>query len=382
MSKSVFLKISPEVLRWARESISKSIDEVEKDTGIDKRRIRDLEQGYKNPSLPELKEMSKSYKRTIATLLLDKAPTEKGLPKDMRTVNSAELEDFHPSTILAVRTARSLSKSFIQLRNELGIIPIKFQYSATLSDSPKLKADFFREVLNLKALRSIENNNQFLDGCIESVNSIGVAVFQLRLVQDGIRGFSLVDEEIPVIVIKRNNELPTSKTFTLFHEFAHILLNEGGICDMRHSSTYGIEKWCNAFAAEILMPEEEFMSNEIIKSKRNSKDLNWTKSELINLSNSFHVGPLSILRRLLENNLATEDFYREKHDLWNKPSFGRSKKAEGRNISKEMVKEKGRSYVSMAFKAYDQNRIDLKDLSDYLGLKLKYLPKARELTTM
>ena len=43
------------------------------------------------------------------------------------------------------------------------------------------------------------------------------------------------------------------------------------------------------------------------------------------------------------------------------------------------LKEKGRTYVSPAFSAYDQNRIDLKDLSDFLGVKLSYIPKTRQL---
>jgi hypothetical protein len=37
--------------------------------------------------------------------------------------------------------------------------------------------------------------------------------------------------------------------------------------------------------------------------------------------------------------------------------------------------------VSLAFSAFDQNRIDLKDLSDFLGLKISYIPKTRQLLT-
>ena len=100
---------------------------------------------------------------------------------------------------------------------------------------------------------------------------------------------------------------------------------------------------------------------------------------LVELANHFHVGPLSILRRLLENGLTTSEYYKDRHSTWNKPSFGRAKHPEGRNIAKETIKEKGRTYVSLAFTAFDQNRIDLKDLSDFLGVKLSYIPKTRQL---
>ena len=86
-----------------------------------------------------------------------------------------------------------------------------------------------------------------------------------------------------------------------------------------------------------------------------------------------------MLRSLLEKQLTTKAFYKEKHEKWNKPQFGRSKNPEGRNIAKETIKEKGRTYISLAFSAFDQNRIDLKDLSDFLGIRLSYIPRTRQL---
>ena len=105
----------------------------------------------------------------------------------------------------------------------------------------------------------------------------------------------------------------------------------------------------------------------------------WAKKDLVELAIYFHVGPLAILRSLLENNLTTYAYYNDKHLAWNKPQFGRSKNPEGRNIPKEVIKEKGKGYISLAFKAFDQNRIDLKDLSDFLGIKLSYISKTRQL---
>ncbi len=72
-------------------------------------------------------------------------------------------------------------------------------------------------------------------------------------------------------------------------------------------------------------------------------------------------------------------YYNDRHQAWNKPQFGRSKNPEGRNIPKEIIKEKGKGYISLAFTAFDQNRIDLKDLSDFLGIKLSYISKTRQL---
>ena len=188
-----------------------------------------------------------------------------------------------------------------------------------------------------------------------------------------------MDEDIPVIAIKRGSEQPTAKIFTLFHELGHIILNEGGLCDLSEDTNQQIEKWCNAFAAGILIPTSELLQRDIVIEHRENENKNWTKKELVELGNYFHVGPLSILRSLLENKLTTSNFYKEKHKVWNKPTFGRAKIPEGRNIAKETIKEKGRTYISLAFSAFDQNRIDLKDLSDFLGVKMSYIPKTRQL---
>ena len=208
---------------------------------------------------------------------------------------------------------------------------------------------------------------------------MGVAIFQLSLTQDHLRGFSIVDEAVPIICIKRGGEQATAKIFTLFHELGHILLNDGGLCDLSENTNQQIEKWCNAFAAEILIPTSELLQMSIVIEQKYKEEKNWAKKDLIELANYFQVGPLAILISLLENNLTSLEYYKDRHQAWNKPTFGRAKSPEGRNIAKETIKEKGKTYISLAFSAFDKNKIDLKDLSDFLGVKLSYVPKTRQL---
>jgi len=150
---------------------------------------------------------------------------------------------------------------------------------------------------------------------------MGITVFQLSLTHDKLRGFSIIDDIVPIIGIKRGSEAPTSKIFTLFHELGHILLNEGGVCDLTEMTNIEIEKWCNAFAAEVLVPNSELMQMGVVIERKQQGQKIWSKNDLITLGNYFHVGPLSILRSLLVNKLTTEKFYNEKHLAWNKPQF-------------------------------------------------------------
>jgi Zn-dependent peptidase ImmA (M78 family) len=379
MNESETINVSNHVLVWAREALALNKTDAAERTSIPINRLTQLEEGEKQPTLGELKAFSKEYKRTIATLLLTKPPEEKPLPSDRRTVDSNQLGMFHEKSILAIRKARAMANALIELKTDAGNEIPKFKFSANINESPQEVAKRLRAEINLDEVRVYENINDALEAYIEKIEALGVAIFQLSLTQDNLRGFSIVDEDIPIIGIKRGGESPTAKNFTLFHELGHLLLNEGGICDLSFKSNIAVEKWCNEFAAEILIPKEELLQTDTVQQHQASNEMIWSKTELVELGSKFHVGPLAILRSLKELNLTTSSFYNEKHDAWNKPQFGRAKKPEGRNIPKETIKEKGKSYVWLAFNAYDQNRINLKDLSDFLGVRLSYISKTRQL---
>ncbi|MFW5983137.1 MAG: ImmA/IrrE family metallo-endopeptidase [bacterium] len=379
MNDNIHINVNHEVLVWARESLALNRAQASESTGISPKRLIQLELGEKQPTLKELKAFSKTYKRTIATLLLNKPPKEKPLPQDRRTIDSKELGLFHEKTIMAVRKSRAFAQSFVELRDEIGMPFPKFNLSASIQDNPKKVAEKIRRLLHLNEIREIDNIRIALEAYIERIEYLGVAVFQLSLKQDNVRGFAIVDDIIPIIGIKRGGEPPHSKIFTLFHELGHILLNEGAITDLSLNPVWEVEKWCNAFAAEVLVPTSELLQMRILQEYQEQGQKIWAKKDLVDLANHFHVGPLAILRSLLENGLTTTAFYKEKHEKWNKPQFGRAKNPEGRNLAKEAVQEKGRTYIGLAFKAYDQNRISLKDLSDFIGVKLSYIPKTRQL---
>jgi transcriptional regulator with XRE-family HTH domain len=251
MNDNIHINVNHEVLVWARKSLALNRAKTSESTGISPNRLVQLESGENQPTLEELKAFSKTYKRTIATLLLNKPPKEKPLPQDRRTIDSKELGHFHEKTIMAVRKARALVQSFIELREEMGIPFPKFNLSASLQDNPQEIAGKIRHLLHLNEIREIDNNRIALEAYIERIESLGVAVFQLSLTQDNVRGFAIVDEIIPIIGIKRGGEPPHSKIFTLFHEFGHILLNEGAITDLSLNPTWELEKWCNAFTANL-----------------------------------------------------------------------------------------------------------------------------------
>jgi Zn-dependent peptidase ImmA (M78 family) len=88
---------------------------------------------------------------------------------------------------------------------------------------------------------------------------------------------------------------------------AHVWLGETGVSnpDLGSFSGRDTEKWCNAVAAEFLVPSKELLSLHIDK-----KNLDET---LTRLSKLFNVSKIVILRRLLDMSIINKDAFLHKY---------------------------------------------------------------------
>jgi Zn-dependent peptidase ImmA (M78 family) len=114
-----------------------------------------------------------------------------------------------------------------------------------------------------------------------------------KLAVDEFRGFALADELAPLVFIN-GADSKAAQMFTLAHELAHLWLGESGISDPEAGrlAEPGIERWCNAVAAEFLMPlamlRQEYQGGASITD------------EIQHLARSFKVSTLVALRRLFD----------------------------------------------------------------------------------
>jgi Zn-dependent peptidase ImmA (M78 family) len=220
---------------------------------------------------------------------------------------------------------------------------------------------FTKEIALEKWIKILENN--------------GILVFQISITKNKeIGGFSLIDENVPVIVLRRSDET-SAKIFTLFHELAHLLLREGGICDLEESDI-SHEKFCNHFAGAFLVPRDKLLNHSIVKA--NAKTREWPESFLKDIAWDFKVSQEVILRRLWILGLTTGEYYLKKHKEWKskyKKPFGRKDK---KTEIKICLQERGKKYTSMVFDAYERRKIDEMRVADYLGVTSDKIPKVKE----
>ncbi len=372
------VSVEPKVLEWARRSLCLSQKDVANKLKFkDETTINDWEQGSKKPTFAQIEKLASLYKRPLAAFLLSKPPHELPLPKDFRTELSIKHKPLTPKTLFTMRKARKLQASAIELNNELGkpVRPVLIR--ATLSEDPEILAEKVRAkfVSDSFSISVFQNSDEAVEGWKKILEDNGLLIFQISISQREIKGFSLIEGELPAIVVNKTDE-SNAKIFSLFHELSHILLNEGGICDMIEDVySPAIEKFCNHFAGAFLVPAEKLLGHTLVKQNKSAV---WENQDLNSIANDFRVSKEVILRRLLINGRTSNDFYKKWRDKYVKEyrPFGRGGK---RNRIKERIEERGKKYVSMVFTAYNQEKISTLDVADYMEVKIDQIPKVREL---
>lgn len=383
--RSFKVSVEPVVLKWARESIGISTDDeidkkiVKKIKGITINTIKEWEKkgGTAKPTFAQIETLSKIYKRPLTAFLLPAPPKEPPFPKDFRKLPSEEKRSLKPKTYLAIRKAKRFQYSATELIKESGEEGKKLSIKANISDNPETLAEKMKIQFGIKELpRFISFTKEAaLDEWIKILENNGILVFQISITMNKeIRGFSLIDEDAPAIVLSRSDET-SAKIFTLFHELAHLLLREGGICDLEESDI-SHEKFCNHFAGAFLVPKDELLNHSIVKTNVTLKE--WPENLLRDIARDFNVSKEVILRRLLILGLTTKNYYLKKHREWKskfKKPFGRKDK---KTEIKICLQERGKKYTYMVFDAYEHKKIDEMRVADYLGVTSDKIPRVKE----
>jgi Zn-dependent peptidase ImmA (M78 family) len=216
-----------------------------------------------------------------------------------------------------------------------------------------------------------------------AIERVGVLVFQAGDIDvKEMRGTSIPEGPLPVILIN-SADSPHGKIFTLVHEFAHVLLFNGG---HRTSTMEGkqwpedqiLERASNRFAAATLMPREKFLA----ELSRYGGATEGDEDALRRFSQRIKVSPEAILRRLLTLRRVPVSLYRQKRRGWTERSWYQFSGAGGPiPIETRVLSSAGRGFVSLVVDGYQRNAVSSSDVSDYLGIQLKFLSKITDALT-
>lgn len=375
--KAIYVNVNPSVMEWARTSSGRDFESVKKRLGISVDTIKGWELGTKKPTLITLKQLATFYKRPLAAFFLPEPPKEPSLPTDFRYLPDEKRRPLSTKALLAVRRARRLQSLATELTENLGYTPTARIGEASLSGDPEIVAARERDRLNISIEEQFNFRSDYnaFSSWREALENLDILVLQVRIDPEEARGFSLLNNLRPTIIVSISDYI-RARMFTLFHEYAHLLLNTSGICfpheaPEEQDNNHYIERFCDHFAGALLVPKSSLLSNvdvkQIIKTTDKVDDY-----LLYEIANRFKVSKAVILRRLLLSDVITRRQYMsELVDLqarkWVKP------KGFGLSPAKRCITESGRLFTSLALEAREREFLTYSDLSDYLAIKVKHL---------
>lgn len=363
---SVKAPINGDILRWARESIGVAPEKAAKRANVAIDIYKKWESGEDVPSMPRLRKLANLFKRPLPVFFLPHLPKSPPLPKDFRKPAAIIKQPLGEASLMAVRKARWYQTVAKELMDDLGQPVHSFEV-------PNLKSvplvDIINDIRKLDIDRQMSwgNNREALKRWRMYLEEQGIFVFQFPMPVEEIRGFSLVREEHPPVIVISSQDSPNGRIFTLFHEYSHIFLEESGLCIPSEAIDKGqheVEKFCNEFAGNFLVPTHHL--KESIKKYQFSKI-----QELIpDLSKKFIVSQFVILRRLYS---VKEVDYKEYQRLLKELQKGVKKvESAGGNFYKNQYAEKGKRFISLVVEAESSRKITLSRALDYLGIKTRH----------
>lgn len=305
-------EISPELWDWAIRRAGKLEGEL-------RRRFPKLDawrNGQAKPTLKQVEAFAEAARVPLGYLFLSRAPEEKLPIPDLRTVSSRGVHRPSPDLLDTIYLCQRRQEWYKEYAQAAGEEPRAFVGAMALRSKPGEAANAMRCDLGLDTdlhaqCRTWQEAIRLL---IEKAEEAGVLVMVSGVVgtnnrrplsPEEFRGFALVDRWAPLIFIN-GADSRAAQMFTLAHELAHIWLGKSALSDASPAvfPTQEVERWCNAVAAEFLVPAAEL--HDRLASARSPEVL----EELEELVRYFKVSKLVILRRLLDTHVISRSQFR------------------------------------------------------------------------
>jgi len=390
--------IKPALVTWARESAGFTTVEAAKRLAIDEARLIEWEdpKSDESPSIPQLRKLAGLFKRPLAVFYMSEAPTGFTVMRDLRRLPATGIRRFSPALKMEIRAASERRELALELAADIDQEIPKFTLAATDREDPEQVGDRIRAALGVTVQLQLkwrdDDGRAGFNAWRQRIEDTGALVFQTtRFPSEDASGFAIAGDALPVIAVNRK-DAPTRRTFSLLHELAHLMVRVSGVSELetnvaRPPEDQRIEIFCNQVAAAALIPEGALLADPIVVAQ-GPNSTGWSDAEISELARQYNVSREALLRRLLTFNRTTARFYGTKRAQYAAEYLAiRARQKEQsadtemkRNMPQETVSNFGRPLIRMLLGNYYQDRITLSEVSGYLGLKVKHIPKLEQVT--
>jgi Zn-dependent peptidase ImmA (M78 family) len=391
MAQSPKALIDPAVLQWLRSSTGLSVEDTAGRIQTKPDKIESWERGDDRPTMSQLRKLARAFKRPISDFFLPRPMKEPEIPHDFRRLPTEGVHAYSPALRQEIRLAYRRRTLAFDLAAELELKLPEFSGRGSVSekDNPETVGQRIRKVLGVTSDEQQKWRDPRLgyNAWRQKIEAAGVLVFQVTTVDKAqMLGFSLSLQPLPVIAVNRKMK-PNGRTFTMLHELTHLLLGEGGICDideeaLRPPREQAVEVFCNHAAGAALVPKADLLNSQLLVP-RSARE--WPDETIDALGRQFSVSAEVILRRLLIAGLTTDVFYRRKRAEY-LARLARLEKQQrdempdefARNMAQEAVSNLG-AFARLVVNSYQSDTINLTDASKFLGVKADKVEAVRDL---
>jgi len=308
------VEVKPELLRWAAER-----SRIDRDA-LDDRfpKLKEWVREAVRPTLKQLEDFARATHTPIGYFFLPEPPVERVPIPDFRTVGGARLQRPSPDLLDTIHLCQQRQEWYREFARTIGEPPLAFAGAAAVTSDVIDAAERIRHSLgfDLEERRRMPTWTDALRRFIELADNAGVMVMvsgvvgsnnRRKLDADEFRGFALADPLAPLVFIN-GSDTKAAQMFTLAHELAHVWLGQSAVSDAQPAEIDGnaIERWCNAVAAELLVPLDVFRDEYDPRA-----DL---RMETERLARRFKVSTLVILRRMRDAGGVTQPQFRAAYD--------------------------------------------------------------------
>lgn len=367
------IAINPNRLEWCLNAVQIDINDLSTELKIAQKTLEHAMEGKEVFSVNQLEKIANYFKRNLLFFLEPVPPQEEEIYSlQFRTINNQK--PIHsPKLRSFVEQVEKQRQVYLGLLEDLG----ETINNAWYPDDLNLNKDIKNISANIREWLGLEVSNNFGD-MRDAIEQKGIMV----IVSNGyngkwqidkknpVRGFSLYYDVLPIIVVKKQASLG-AQTFTLMHEFAHLLLHRESAIDNDEDfyNYQGKEKEANEFAGNILIPDEflnQIDTEQLLRLQTQEYD-----SFLADYRKLWSVSNRAILVRLLINEKISQYHYQNyvdyKADQLRKEATQVSSKSIPRTYRhREPMNVFGKPFVYAVFDSLHNKKITLAKASTYL----------------
>ena len=362
--------INPQILRQCREQIGLSIGQAEKKAKLST--LAGIEAGERYPTIKQIENLAKRYHVPTWVFL------EKELPAKYCFDSFASFRKFRNNPISGyevrsvIANVEQLRELLLEFRDDMEEPMKPFSPPRVIESDFKVTAEIIRKWLGCTKMsysliewkRMLEDKNVFIFTTSKYRS-------WSKVEPDKFRGLSIYHDTLPIIVIN-NSDTYKAQSFTLFHELGHLLKKQSVIDEQKEMETQGDEeKWCDMFAGEVLMPEEDFLRE--VETFSHQQPLEKQIRQIERLAKKFQVSSYAFLVRMRHLNSVNQSQYNELIIQLRQKYLAYKNKLKGggipRNIAKEVLEQYGTIYSNAVAQMYRNQEIGLHKFCKLFGIK-------------